>query len=103
MKSTLTPQAARLVRLATLINKEQLPEAALSVSPTHVQVTAVHDPLVENTVRRWAAAVELPVEEYASEDAEGLACIGWRASGYDGTGCWWLIAGTTPVLAEVSA
>jgi hypothetical protein len=102
--NTLSPQAARLVRLATLINDEQLPPASISIAAdgSHVQVTASQCPLVENTVRRWAAALEMVVTETPSEVEGRIAATTWSASGWDGTGTWWLIAGTEIVPAPAA-
>jgi hypothetical protein len=97
---TLSPFVALLHRTAALITREGLPEALLSFGSSSVVVTALpEDGLAENTVRRWAAAVELLVYERPCDMHDGTAGVLWTATGFDGTGVYWNIAGRRPVQA----
>jgi hypothetical protein len=101
---TLTPFAALLHRTAALITREDLPPALLSFGTSSVVVTALpEDHLAQGTVRRWAAAVELVVDERPCDMHDGTAGVMWTATGYDGTGVYWNIAGRRPVDALASA
>lgn len=93
---TCPPFAALLHRLAALITAEDLPPASVRVDGLHGQVfvDASGCELVENVVRRYAAALDLgPVTEVPVDGPSGLAAVQWSASSYDGSGVWFLVSG----------
>lgn len=91
---TCPPFAALLHRLASLVTTADLPPAHVSVNGRDVLVDLTGCELVENGVRRWAAALGLTVTDVHA-DAGAL----WSASGYDGTGVWFHVTGALPVPA----
>lgn len=95
------PHAAQLHRLASLITTEQLPPAHLNINGRDILVDLTGTDLVENGVRRWAAALDLLVTEVAT-DKNGAAGTLWSASGWDGTNTWWHVAGALPLSAVTS-
>lgn len=93
------PHAGLLHRIATLITTENLPPAHININGRDILIDATNGELVQNTVRRWAQALDLIVTEVAYDSPDGTAATLWSASGWDGTGCWWHIAGALPVPA----
>lgn len=92
------PQASLLHRVAALITTEQLPAARVTTTRDgQVIVELTGAELVENGVRRWAAALGLLVTEAPYEVDSGLAATQWYASGFDGhgagVGAWWYVHG----------
>lgn len=88
------PHAGLLHRLAALITTEDLPPAQVTITPAReILVDCTGQTLVENTVRRWAAALELPPVTEAPFDVDGFAATLWSSSGYDGTGSWRKVEG----------
>jgi hypothetical protein len=76
------PMAVLLHRVASLITTEDLPPATVTVTPTgEVRVDLTGSELVENSCRRWAAALDLIVTEAAVE-FRGFAARRFIASGY---------------------
>lgn len=96
------PHAALLHRIASLITTEGLPPAHWSINGRDIVVDCTGAELVENVVRRWAAAIELLVVEIPVDGPAGVAATRWDASGWDGTGCWWHVFGDLPVAAVTS-
>lgn len=92
------PHAALLHRVASLITTKNLPPATVTVT-THgeVKVDATGTGLVENCVRRYAAALALPVIETPFETDSGYAATRWEAGGFDGhgsgVGAYWIVSG----------
>jgi hypothetical protein len=97
------PHAALLHQIAALVTTENLPPARITADGSEVFVDASGVELVQNVVRRWAAALELVVEEIPLDTGEGFAATCWTASGYDGTGVFWHVAGTKPVAVPCEA
>lgn len=93
------PHAALLHRIANLITAEDLPPARVTIRGSEVLIDASSEGQVENTVRRWAQALDLLVTQVAYDLDNGVAATLWSTSGYDGTGVWWHIAGAEPVAA----
>src|SRR4051794_30609935 len=92
-RSKCPPHAALLHRVAALITTEDLPPAKVSITPEgEVLVDLTGAELVENAVRRWAAALDLIVTD-ADVEICGFAGRRWIASGFDGhgtgIGAWW--------------
>jgi hypothetical protein len=86
------PHASRLHRIAATITAEDLPPARITISDGAVDVDLTGTELVENGVRRYAAAINSPVTE-TPFDVQGFAATKWTASGWlDGS--WWSISGT---------
>lgn len=86
------PQAGLLHRIASLITTEDLPAAKVTVTPaaTHeVLVDLTGADLVENGVRRWAAALGLIVTD-AEVEVRGFAARRWIASGFE-AGMYWRV------------
>lgn len=96
------PHAALLHRIAAVMTTESLPPAHLSVNGRDVVIDCSGDPLVENAVRRWAAALDLLVTEVPVDGPAGVAATRWDASGWDGSNCWWHVFGVLPVAAVTS-
>lgn len=94
------PHAALLHRIASLITTENLPEAHISINGRDIIVDASNGELIQNVVRRWAAALDLIVSEVPYDLPGGTAATLWSASGYDGTGVHWHVAGAQPVTAR---
>lgn len=95
-RSKCPPHAALLHRVAGLITSEDLPAATISITPKgEVLVDLTGNELVENGVRRYAAALELVVT-VADVEVRGFAAKRWIASGFDGhnagVGAWWCIS-----------
>lgn len=101
-KQTCPPHAALLHRLAALITTEQLPPAHWSINGRDIIVDLTGTGLVENAVRRWAAALDLLVTEVPVDGPQGVAATRWDASGWDGTGTWWHVVGDLPLAAVTS-
>lgn len=95
--STCPPHAALLHKIAALITTEDLPPAHVSVKGQDIIVDCSGSGLVQGDVRRWAAALGMVVTEVAYDCPDGTAATLWSASGWDGTGCWWHVAGALPV------
>jgi hypothetical protein len=95
---TLRPFAARLHRLAAFITEHQLPEAEIAIVEGSILIE-VHDGLIENTVRQWAAALDQVVTTVACDMPDGTAGTLWSASGWDGRGTWWMVTGRAAVPA----
>jgi hypothetical protein len=96
--------ASLLHRVAAFITTEDLPPATVRVTPAaEVFIDATGSDLVQNCVRRYAAALDLPVTEAPYDNDSGFAAVQWSTSGYDGgTGLWWSVSGhellPTPVV-----
>lgn len=82
-RPTCPPSAALLHRVASLITTEDLPPARITVTEDgQLLIDCSQNPLVENAVRRWCAALDLgPVTETAAESG-GFAAVEWSSSGY---------------------
>lgn len=94
---TCPPHAALLHRVASLITTENLPPVHISIHGNDITLDASNGELVQNVVRRWAAALDLIVSEVPYDLPGGTAATLWSASGYDGTGVHWHVAGALPV------
>lgn len=92
------PHASLLHRIAAIITTENLPAARVTTTRDgQVIVELTGAALVENGVRRYAAALGLLVTECPFETEGGLAATQWYASGFDGhgtgVGAWWYVHG----------
>lgn len=83
--------AADLHRIASLITTGDLPPAHLSISGRDVLVDLTTSELVENGVRRWAAALGFEIVTEVRTDTGRL----WSSSGFRG-GQWFHITGALP-------
>lgn len=91
-RSKCPPHAAMLHRVAALITTEDLPPAKITVTTAHeVHVDLTGAELVENAVRRYAAALGLIVTQ-AEVEVNGFAAIRWIASGVDDGAVWWCVS-----------
>lgn len=99
----LPPHAALLVRVATLINDEQLPPARLTIGHNGAVITvdATDTDLPENAIRRWAQALDAIVYERPG-DLAGVAASYFSAERTI-NGTFWTLFAFVPVPALVSA
>ena len=92
----LRPFAARIHRVAAFITEHELPDAEIAFIEGSVLIE-VHEGPVQGGVRRYAAALGMHVTEVPYAMPDGTPGQLWSASGWDGTGTWWMVTGKAPV------